>query len=220
MITREPFQTNVLFSIFGRIGRAGCMTFESLLFMFGIPFSRRSIHEWFKQMYTASIKTLPLVTIVGTFTSLTAACCANEPSVPQHATNARGGNTRVDAATARRISSTSGERPLIRLRCRACDLEKSVEKKSRAAFSLSGPAASETRESISRSRAGSVTDPPFSRFASATSRETERRSRNSFTSSSSILSIFFLASPRSAIFFSCIYSVFSGHFTKSERRAP
>ncbi|MBO7655523.1 MAG: ABC transporter permease, partial [Kiritimatiellae bacterium] len=70
MITREPFQTNVLFSIFGRIGRAGCMTFESLLFMFGIPFSRRSIHEWFKQMYTASIKTLPLVTIVGTFTGM------------------------------------------------------------------------------------------------------------------------------------------------------
>ncbi|MBP5227411.1 MAG: ABC transporter permease [Kiritimatiellae bacterium] len=80
MITREPFQVNdgsgrtaafvLLYNIFGGVGRAGCMTLESLLFMLGIPFSRRATREWFTQMYTASIKTLPLVTIVGMFTGM------------------------------------------------------------------------------------------------------------------------------------------------------
>ena len=110
-------------------------------------------------------------------------------------------------------------------RCRALEIENSVEKKSRAAFSFSGPASSETRERISRSRAGSVTDPPVTRLAIATSRATERRSRKSRTSSSSMRSIFSRAFFRSVVFslisFASIktkspFSLRSGAFVSSD----
>ena len=75
------------------------------------------------------------------------------------------------------------------LRCRALEIEKSVEKKSLAAFSFPSPASAVTRERISRSRAGSDIAAPDSRLASATSLTSSIRSRKSFTSPSSMSSI-------------------------------
>ena len=85
-----------------------------------------------------------------------AACWAYEPSVPAHATMACVGNVRPRAArTASRTRRTSGLSPWRSARCRAFEMEKSVEKNSRAPFSYSGPTACVTRARISRSRAGS-----------------------------------------------------------------
>ena len=72
--------------------------------------------------------------------------------MPQHATNARDGKGFACAAIEPLISRTSGESPLSMPRCRALEIEKSVEKKRRAAFSFSGPAASETRENFALAR--------------------------------------------------------------------
>lgn len=80
MITREPFDlrnpngafsfTSFLYSLFGAVGRAGLLTAQSLLFCFALPFRSRARHEWFRQMYSAGIKSLPLITIVGLFTGM------------------------------------------------------------------------------------------------------------------------------------------------------
>jgi hypothetical protein len=77
------------------------------------------------------------------------------------------------------------------------EIEKSVVKNIRAAFSFSAPAAFVTLVKISRSRTGSATAPPAFFLTSATSFETESLSRKSFTSSSSMASIFLLAFSRS-----------------------
>ena len=58
--------------------------------------------------------------------------------MPQHATNARDGKGFACAAIVFLISRTSGESPLSMPRCRALEIEKSVVKKRRAAFSFSG----------------------------------------------------------------------------------
>lgn len=80
MITREPFDlkktgggfsiTSAFYSIFGRVGRAGSITLEAILFTFPMIFHSRARKEWVRQMYTIGIKSLPLITIVGMFTGM------------------------------------------------------------------------------------------------------------------------------------------------------
>ena len=94
-----------------------------------------------------------------------AACCAYEPSAPQHATMARDGNFVAWVAMDSRIESTRGDSPRIARRWRAFEMANSVENSWRTPFSSSGPTAAETRERIPRSRAESPIGAPLPRFA-------------------------------------------------------
>jgi phospholipid/cholesterol/gamma-HCH transport system permease protein len=81
MITREPVFTDASDNVFvnawravllglGDIGRAGTLTAQSLLLAPLLLGSRRSRAELGRQLFTAGIKSLALITIVGMFTGM------------------------------------------------------------------------------------------------------------------------------------------------------
>jgi len=60
----------VPYLVFGGVGRAGVMAVQSLLYAVLLPFRSRQRAEWIKQMYTAGIRSLPLISIVAMFTGM------------------------------------------------------------------------------------------------------------------------------------------------------